>query len=292
MQLSIAAIRPIKWAGGVAVATAILAASTAASAQSSSELMAMRRCNGELDFMIARDAGGRNPETVVDDRRQQIRQTSTSEFEISGPGRYMRDANDRGRDFTYRCTADVRSGRVNAQYQWGNGGFDGEYDRPTANYPAPPSWRNRSGNTPQGRIWLSGGIIGRSSGKGLDVQGRSTQDSANVQIWDFGGGPNQTWDVVDLGRGEFAIISQGSNKVLEVADGSPEDGGRVIQYRWNGGDNQRWRFERKSGGFYQIVNVGSGRCLDVQGQRTDNGANIQQWSCSGADNQAFRIQSQ
>jgi hypothetical protein len=263
---------------------------TAAAAQSQDELVATRRCESELNFVIGRDAGGRSPDAVIDTRRVQSRQTSNTQFELTGPGRYTRDSNDRGRDFTYKCIVDIRSGRVDAQYRWGSGGFDNEYDRPAPGYPPPPSWGAGAANTPQGRTWLSGGIIAKASGKGLDVENRSTRDAASIQQWEFVGNPNQTWDIVDLGRGEFAITSQASNKVLDVADNSTADGGHVVQFRWNGGDSQRWRFERRSGGFYQIVNVGSGKCLDVQDKRTDNGANIQQWTCNaGADNQAWRI---
>jgi hypothetical protein len=268
--------------------------------QYSDQMLAVRRCESELNFMMARDNGGRNPDANIDGRRGQAQQTSGTNWEVSGPGTYMRDSNDRGRPFTYTCRVDIRSGQVNARYQWaGNNGWDNEYDQANDGYPAPSTsrwgWGNRgasnaSSNPPPGRVWASGGIISRSSGKGLDVEGRSTKDSANVQQWDFGGGANQKWDIIDLGRGDYAIVSQGSNKVLDVQNNSREDGASIVQYRWNGGDNQRWRIERAGSGYFQIVNVGSGKCLDVQGKGTDNGTNIQQWSCSGATNQAWKIQ--
>jgi hypothetical protein len=260
-------------------------------------MLAVRRCDSELNFILARDNGGRNPDANIDGRRSQARQTSDTQWELSGPGTFVRDSNDRGRPFTYTCRVDVRSGQVTARYQWtGNSAWDNEYDQPNSGYPPPSTssrwgWGNRNTNsTPQGNVWASGGIISKNSNKGLDVEGRSRRDSANVQQWEFGGGDNQRWDLIDLGRGEFAIVSQGSAKVLDVANNSVDDGASIVQFRWNGGDNQRWRLERAGGGFFEIVNVGSGKCLDVEGKKTDNGANVQQWSCGGGANQLWRIQ--
>ena len=281
------------------LATALLGASLAslwlvapAAAQYADESAAIKRCSGELEFMISRDNPGRNPEASIDDRRTQVRPMARGEFEVSGSGQFMRDNNDRGRPFTFRCTVDVRSGRVAATYQWSGRDLDSEYDRPRPSYPQSRSTERGATNSPEGRVWLSGGIISRSSGKGLDVQGRSTSDAASIQQWPYGGNPNQSWDVIDLGRGEYAIVGQGSDKVLDVSGRGDQDGSNVVQNRWTGGDTQRWRFERGGGGgFYQVINVGSGKCLDVTGQSKEDGANIQLWSCSGGDNQAWRIDS-
>jgi hypothetical protein len=262
----------------------------------SGQLLATRRCDSELNFIMARDNGGRNPDAAVDARRRTVRDGSGSEWELAGPGSYMRDSNDRGRPFTYTCRVDVRSGRVDARYQWSDTGGDTTFDRQDAGYPPPlqgsgsGSGRESRAGGPPGRVWASGGIISRNSGKGLDVEGRSTKDAANVQQWEFGGGSNQLWDFVDIGRGQYAIVSQGSNKVIEVANSRGEDGTNIIQNHWNGGDDQRWRLERVGNGFFEIINVHSGKCIDVEGKKTENGANIQQWTCGGGANQLWKIQ--
>jgi Ricin-type beta-trefoil lectin domain-like len=107
---------------------------------------------------------------------------------------------------------DTRNGNTRANYRWAGtgwsgGGDDAGYNQPPS-YRPPPSggWGGGSGGgayPPSGRVFYSGGIVNRASGKGLDVQDRSTRDAANVQQWDFGGGPNQTWDVIDQGGGRF-----------------------------------------------------------------------------------------
>jgi hypothetical protein len=245
-------------------------------------VQALRRCENELQFRMSREVGGRSADVTLNRRQAEAKQQGQNTIHLSGVGRYMRDTFDRGRQFSYRCTLNMNSGQVNAQYNWTDTTFDPEFEDPGY----PPEWAGQ-GLSPEGRVWFSGGIISRSSGKSLDVQNRSTQDSAAVQQWDYAQAPNQKWDLIDLGRGEFAIVSQGSNKVLDVVGASTQDGASVQQYRWGGGDNQRWRVERVGDGAYRIVNVGSGLCLDVQGAKREDGANIQQWSCSGGANQAW-----
>ena len=140
------------------------------------------------------------------------------------------------------------------------------------------------------RVFFTGGIFNRASGKALDVEGRSTKDAANVQQWDFGGAPNQLWDIVDQGTGQFAILSRCSDKALDVTDRSAADGANIQQFRFGNGDNQRWRLQPVAGGYYLIVSVSSGKCLDVDlGRIKENGANVQQWSCGGAANQQWQL---
>lgn len=148
----------------------------------------------------------------------------------------------------------------------------------------------RGGSRPQGRAIHSGGIINRASGKALDVRESSNRDGANIQQWDFGGSPNQVWDVLDQGNGRVAIINKGSGLALDVTNGNPDDGANIQQFRFSGATNQLWQLER-NGSFMQIVNVATRRCLDVDaGRINENGANVQQWSCSRQPNQQWRWQ--
>jgi hypothetical protein len=254
---------------------------------SNSSQVAINRCEQELQYRMGRDVGGREPDAWVDERTTQVSQPSNNETNIKGSGRFTRDANDRGRQFSFECSVNMRSGAVRANYRWTGAGFGGQYPDPGYEDTRPGRGAGRGGYPPSGRVFFSGGIVSRLSGKCLDVEGRSNRDAANVQQWSCSGGSNQLWDVIDLGRGQFSIVSQGSNKVLDVVGASTQDGASVQQYRWGGGDNQRWRVERVGDGAYRIVNVGSGLCLDVQGAKREDGANIQQWSCSGGANQAW-----
>jgi Ricin-type beta-trefoil lectin domain-like len=243
---------------------------------------AVGRCQQELQYRMGREVGGRQPNASIDERRAQITRVSNTEARVRGNGRYMRDYNDRGRDFSFDCTFNSRNNSARATYNWSGSGWGGQYPDPDPGYNRPPS----GGYSPDGRVFFSGGIVSRLSGKCLDVEGRSTRNAANIQQWSCSGGSNQLWDVIDLGRGQFSIISHGSNKALTVSGGS-SDGANVEQNRWNGGDNQRWRVERAGGGAYRIVSVSNNSCLDVEGAKRDDGANIQLWGCSGGANQTW-----
>jgi hypothetical protein len=254
-------------------------------------------CEQELVLRMGAESRVRDPQATLDSRSMSFRQQGNN-LVIRGSGSFRRDRFDNGRTFTFDCTVDIRNGNTRANYQWGNSGWGGGYDEP--GYTAPPAYRpppssgwgggNSNAYPPSGRVFYSGGIVNRASGKGLDVQDRSTRDAANVQQWDFGGSPNQSWDVVDQGNGVFSIISQGSGKALDVANHNAADGANVQQFRFHNGDNQLWRLQRAGGGFYQIVSVSSGKCLDVNAaQIGENGANVQMWSCSGQPNQLWKL---
>jgi endo-1,4-beta-xylanase len=159
-------------------------------------------------------------------------------------------------------------------------------------YPPPPgleSGADYGRDRPRGDVIFSGGIVNRMSHKGLDVQDRSTRVAAHVQQWRYDGQPDQRWNVVDLGGGEFAIVSVGTGKVLEVAGGDLRNGGSVDHNRWIGSPSQRWRLE-SNGDLNQVINAASGKCLDIKDKSPADGANILQWDCSGGDNQAWRFQ--
>ena len=280
---------------GAAVA-ALLTGGVGLRAQSNQERVAVDRCEQDLTYRMTAETGGRDPQNSLDFRGLDVRDQGRA-VQVQGRGRFMRDRFDRGRDYTFQCAFNPRNGAATATYRWG-GNFGGGYDEP--GYQPPPSYRpppggdygagSRPSYPATGRVFFSGGIVNRASGRGLDVEGRSTRDSANVQQWDFGGNPNQMWDVIDQGSGTFSIISQGSGKALDVANHAATDGANVQQFRFSNGDNQLWRLERAGGGFYQIVSVSSGKCLDVNSAGiNENGTNVQQWSCSGAPNQQWKL---
>jgi hypothetical protein len=265
-------------------------AAAPASAQRDPEQAALTRCSQELQNRMSREFGGRQPEAIVDQRDADVRRLSDSEMGVRGGGRYSRDQSDRGQRFTFDCVFGMRSGNVTRlDYRWSDGG-----GQPIPPPPPPPPPRPGGGYgggyaRPQGNVFFSGGIVNRMSSKGLDVQDRSARNGANVQQWGYGGEPNQRWEMIEVGRGEYGIISVGNGKALEVTGGSPRNGANVEQYQWNGASTQRWRLE-KHGNFYEVINVATSKCLDVQDKNPRDGANIQQWDCSGADNQAWRLQ--
>lgn len=143
---------------------------------------------------------------------------------------------------------------------------------------------------PEVKIFFSGGIVNVASRRGLDVAAESMADGAVVQLWDFGGKGNQSWDIVDLGRNQFRITNQQSRKVLEVKNQDSRDGQPIQQFRWHNGDNQKWRLRRSKDGSYEIINVATNKCLDANTATSNrNGGTVQQWTCSHGNNQGWRL---
>ncbi len=241
--------------------------------------VAKDRCDSQLTYQIGREAGGAVPDAGIDYRQARVSRLSSTKTGVAGSGLYRRDRYDRGRPYDYKCVFNTRTGAATASYRWTGPAFG----------PIDNSWPGGGASTPRGRVVYSGGVISVGSGKALDVSGGSNYNSANVIQWTFRNLPNQLWDVIDTGRGQFVFVSQDSNKVLEVASGSDRDGDNVQQFRYNGNDSQLWRIERVGGGAFQIVNVGSGKCLDVEGGSKADDANVIQFKCLGRENQAWRL---
>jgi Ricin-type beta-trefoil lectin domain-like len=87
--------------------SALLLGARPAAAQWDPRDAALSRCQQELQYRMAREAGGRQPSASIDERRVQVNRVSNNEVRLRGNGRYMRDHNDRGRDFTFDCLVSV-----------------------------------------------------------------------------------------------------------------------------------------------------------------------------------------
>ena len=139
-------------------------------------------------------------------------------------------------------------------------------------------------------VIFSGGIVNRMSNKALDVQDRSTRGGANVQQWSYAGQPNQRWNVVDLGHGQFAIVQRWQRSGSRCGRRRPQERARAssrtdgLAAAISGGAS------RRKGAFTEVINIASGKCLDLRDKSPRDGANIEQQDCNGADNQSWRFQ--
>jgi hypothetical protein len=135
-------------------------------------------------------------------------------------------------------------------------------------------------------------IIAKHSAKSMDVSGNSLNDGANVHQWDYVGGNNQRWNVLDGGGGLFKLQAVHSGRCLDVdAGGGTTNGARVQQ--WNcaaNTANMKFRLLRLADGAYELRPSHSNKCLDVSGVSTANGALIHQWDCVGGANQQWRFE--
>jgi hypothetical protein len=75
----------------------------------------------------------------------------------------------------------------------------------------------------------------------LDVSGRSTADSAPIQLWAYGGGTNQQWQPVAEGGGYYHLVSRATGKCLDTPGASTADSVQLVQYTCNGTGAQSFR---------------------------------------------------
>ncbi|GFZ91594.1 hypothetical protein GCM10008018_42350 [Paenibacillus marchantiophytorum] len=72
-------------------------------------------------------------------------------------------------------------------------------------------------------------MISANSGKAVEVFGGSTTEGAKISQWDYHGGKNQRWQLVDVGNGFSKLIIRKRDKVLDSV-GSTADGARPTQW--------------------------------------------------------------
>ena len=129
--------------------------------------------------------------------------------------------------------------------------------------------------------------------KCLDVANFGTGDGANAQIWAYGGGSNQKWQVTDVtGGGVYELTPQhATSKRLDVNAAASGNGVNVQIWSANGGNAQRWRLLEQGNGIYELTPLCAPyRSLDVSGASTADGANVCIWQDADGNNQRWKLQ--
>ncbi|MFJ1709440.1 RICIN domain-containing protein [Kitasatospora sp. NPDC088346] len=144
--------------------------------------------------------------------------------------------------------------------------------------------------TPLQATWQT--LVGRQSGKCVDVGDYSFAESAQLLQWSCGNGANQNFSFRSLGTGYVQIMARHSGKCLDVDGSSIAEGARVAQYTCNEGRSQQWQVQEvgDGSGNVRLIARHSGKCLDIMNRATDNGAALAQWTCHTGFNQQFRRQ--
>lgn len=125
------------------------------------------------------------------------------------------------------------------------------------------------------------------SGKPMEVENASNDDGANVIQWDYLGGLNQQWDVVNLGNGYYSIRAAHNGKSIDVFEWNAEDGAEARQWAWLDGTNQHWAIDNIGGGQFVITSRFAGTALEVFDFSTANGGDIRLWTYWGGDSQRW-----
>ena len=133
----------------------------------------------------------------------------------------------------------------------------------------------------------------------VDINAASTENGANVQLWDCVNGNAQMFAFQyvksENGVPYWVIKNNYSGKVLDVSGTSA--GANVQQYAYHGGDNQLWTLKMAGNGYFYICSK-LGNCtsldssslvLDLWGYSTDNGTNITISGYHGGENQQWYL---
>ena len=90
-----------------------------------------------------------------------------------------------------------------------------------------------------------------NEGLGLDIEGASLNNSANLELWSKNTGSNQKFKI-NYANGYYTIVAVHSNKALDVCNCSLLPGTNVLQWEQNGQTNQQWLLEETEDGYYKI----------------------------------------
>ena len=124
----------------------------------------------------------------------------------------------------------------------------------------------------------------------LDVENASTEQFANVLLYQRNNANNQKFSVKYLGDGYYTITAVHSNRLLDVANGGKKPETNVWQIASNGTDAQKWIIKDAGNGYYNIVSKLNGLYLDVYGGKIKNCANIQVFTGHGRNEQKFKFE--
>lgn len=124
----------------------------------------------------------------------------------------------------------------------------------------------------------TGEIKGITSGRCIDINGSTTVNGTQAQLWDCSGQTNQRWTYTS---GKQLMIY--GNKCLDAMAKGTSNGTAVVIWDCNGGANQQWNINTDG----TIAGVQSGLCLDAVGAATTNGTKIQLYTCWSGSNQKW-----
>jgi hypothetical protein len=126
--------------------------------------------------------------------------------------------------------------------------------------------------------------------KCLEVEGGSTNNSAQVQLWSCDGSQlHRVWYMREVATGWWHIYNAKSGKCLNVQGASTNNSAKIIQYTCQSTSayNDQWQLLKTgwvgtNGDLYVITNRKSGKSLNAQGASSANGTDLIQYTC-GAD---------
>ena len=127
---------------------------------------------------------------------------------------------------------------------------------------------------------------------GLDIDGCSRDNGANVLLWDWYETDNiqKKFNIsYDKSDGYYTITNINSGKLLDVQNGGTENGTNVWQYEANNTDSQKWKIVKNNNGSYSVISKHSGLYLDILNGNLANGGNVQTYEGNYSIAQQFSL---
>jgi len=145
-------------------------------------------------------------------------------------------------------------------------------------------------------------ILAKTTGDALDCYGYGTTNGTIIQLWPYGGSPNQQWKIHNLGNGYYSIRTYdtafpgGVGRSLDANGCSGADGTIIQLWDSNGGTCQQWAITPTSANNYKISTAtakgdGSHDVLDGAGCSGADGTHLLLWNWGGGScQQEWRLQ--
>ena len=125
--------------------------------------------------------------------------------------------------------------------------------------------------------------------KVVTVKNESTQDGANIELYEDNNLKSQRFEITQLDDGYYKIVALHSGKVLDVYAALKESGANVDQYTWNGTDAQKWKIQDEGNGCYSFASKCNGLYLDVYAALGKDGTNVQVYESNNGIAQKFYL---
>ena len=141
--------------------------------------------------------------------------------------------------------------------------------------------------------------VGDEKSFALHVAGNSTDEGANIEIYQYDGDISQQFLITKNSDGSYIIKTRITNnqQALKIESASKESGGNVQQWNINGTANQNWIFEPITGDLmktdviYEFENLNSGAILEIASAKMEDDANVQQWTTGHQKHQQWKLKS-
>ena len=131
-------------------------------------------------------------------------------------------------------------------------------------------------------------IVNKHSGKLIDVQGASTENSANIWQYHYINRDGQKWRANISENGDWKFTNIKSGKVIDVEGFSMAEGANISQYTDYNTVNQQWYLINLDG-YIILKNKNSGMVIDVVNFDYKDGANITQFTNYETENQLWKF---